>query len=249
MKTIEFFSTIPGVAEAFPIIEAKHYKPDWTKSVIKDLAEKKSKFGKEFHYDSGRFTHLAYCPGIFDLFKTGYIVPMWYDVNVKTETNKPGFSWEIPDKHFGTLSDLKFIDTHNERISSLIPKRKGTINNIVKISTPWNVIVPRGLKLLCLPISYPDHYDYESTTGLLDPSQSSEINIQMNWNVENGTRLLKAGTPLMHIIPLSEKSFNLETRTATEKDLRWTKMQKYIKTFSFGPTRQLASKIYKRYFK
>ena len=71
----------------------------------------------------------------------------------------------------------------------------------------------------------------------------------MNWNIENDTRLLKAGTPLMHIIPLSEESFNLEVRTATEKDLRWTKMAKYIKTFSFGPTRQLMSKLYKGYFK
>ena len=48
---------------------------------------------------------------------------------------------------------------------------------------------------------------------------------------------------------MSEKSFNLEVRTATEKDLKWTKMQKYIKTFSFGPTRQLMSNLYKRYFK
>ena len=39
MKKIEFFSTIPGVAEAFPITEAKNFKPDWTKAVIKDLTE------------------------------------------------------------------------------------------------------------------------------------------------------------------------------------------------------------------
>jgi len=247
MKTIEFFSTIPGVAEAFPIIEAKNYKPDWTKSAIKDLSERKNK--KDFHYDTGRFTHVSYCPGIFDLFKTGYIVPMWYDVNIKTEKNKPGFSWEVADKNFGALSDMKFIDTHNEKITDFIPKRKGTSNSIVKINTPWNVIVPEGLKLLCLPLNYPDHYDYESTTGLLDPSQSSELNVQMNWNVENGERLIKAGTPLMHVIPLSEKTFNFEVRTANDKDLKWTTMQKYIKTFSFGPTRQLASKIYKRFFR
>ena len=64
MRKIEFFSTIPGVAEAFPIIEAKNFKPDWTKSAIKDLVDKKS---KSTNNDTGRFTHLAYCPGIFDL--------------------------------------------------------------------------------------------------------------------------------------------------------------------------------------
>jgi hypothetical protein len=246
MKTIQFFSTVPGVAEAFPIVEAKNYKPEWTKSAIKDLVDKK---GKVTNNDTGRFTHLAYCPGIFDLFKTGYIVPMWYDVNIKTETHKDGFSWEVADKHFGTLSDIKFIDTHNEEITNFIPKRKGTINNIIKINTPWNVIVPENLKFLCLPISYPDHFDYESTSGVLDPSHSSEINIQMNWNVENGERLIKAGTPLMHIIPLSEEMFNLEVRTANEKDLQWVNILKYTKTFSFSTTRQLVQKLYKRFFK
>jgi len=246
MKTIEFFSTIPGVAEAFPIIEAKDFKPEWTKSAIKDLVDKKS---KSTDNDTGRFTHLAYCPGIFDLFKTGYIVPMWYDINIKTEKDTPGFSWTVADKAFHTLSDMKFVDTHNDRMTNFIPKRKGTIDNIVKINTPWNVIVPDGLKLLCLPINYPDNFDYESTTGILDPSQSSEINIQMSWNVKDGERLIKAGTPLMHIIPLSEKTFNLEVRTANEKDLKWVSILKYAKTFSFSTTRQLVQKLYKRYFK
>jgi len=246
MKTIEFFSTIPGVAEAFPIIEAKNFRPEWTKAAIKDLTDKKSKVTNN---DTGRFTHLAYCPGIFDLFKTGYIVPMWYDVNIKTQKDTPGFSWTVADKAFGSLSDMKFIDTHSDRITDFIPKRKGTIGNIVKINTPWNVIVPEGVKFLCLPISYPDNFDYESTTGILDPSLSSEINIQMNWNVENGERMIKAGTPLMHIIPLSEETFDLEVRTANEKDLKWVDMLKYFKTYSFGPTRQLVSKLYKRFFR
>lgn len=246
MKTIQFFCTIPGVAETFPIIEAKNYKPEWTKAAIQDLINKKNNV---ININTGRFTHLSYCPGIFDLFKTGYIVPMWYDIYIKTEKNKPGFSWTIADRSFSTLSDIKFIDTHSEEMTNFIPKRKGTINNIVKINTPWNVIVPENLKFLCLPISYPDHFDYESTSGVYDPSQSSEINIQMNWNVEEGEILIKAGTPLMHIIPLSEKTFKLENRTATEKDLKWVRVNKYMKTFSFATTRHLVQKLYKKFFK
>ena len=36
---------------------------------------------------------------------------MWYDIYIKTEKNKPGFSWTVADKSFSTLSDIKFIDT------------------------------------------------------------------------------------------------------------------------------------------
>jgi hypothetical protein len=29
MRTITFFSTMPGVADVFPVVEAKTYRPNW----------------------------------------------------------------------------------------------------------------------------------------------------------------------------------------------------------------------------
>ncbi len=55
MKTIEFFSTIPGVAEAYPIIEAKNYRPNWTKAAMQDLVNKKNNI---VNNDTGRFYKL-----------------------------------------------------------------------------------------------------------------------------------------------------------------------------------------------
>ena len=37
----------------------------------------------------------------------------------------------------------------------------------------------------------------------------------------------------MHITS-SEETFDLEIRTANEKDLKWVDMLKYFKTYSFG---------------
>jgi hypothetical protein len=238
MKTIQFYNTVPGVSDMFPIVEAKNYKPDWIKKTKEDLVKNKT-VGK----------NLMFCPGIFDLYKTGYIVTMWYDVVIKTEKDKPGFSWQVANSSLGHLTNIKFIDTHADNISKHIPRRKGTIESIVKINTTWNIIVPDNLKFLCIPICYPDHHNYESYTGILDPSMSSEINIQLMWNVDDGEILIKAGTPLMHLIPLSDETYDLQCRDATEKDLIWTRKLEYFKTFSFTPVRNIIQKLYKSYFK
>ena len=38
--------------------------------------------------------------------------------------------------------------------------RIDSINNIVKINTPYNIIAPPEIKFLFLPMPYPDHYDW-----------------------------------------------------------------------------------------
>ena len=65
------------------------------------------------------------------------------------------------------------------------------------------------MKFLFLPMPYPDHYDWESSSGVLEPALSSELNVQLYWNVEEGERFIKAGTPLMQIVPIWEKDVNM----------------------------------------
>ena len=145
-------------------------------------------------------------------------------------------------------SEQNIIDTHSDNITKFIPKRKGTIDNIVKINTPYHVIAPKGVKFLCMPIPYPDSFDYESTTGILDPAESSEINIQLNWNVEDGDTLIKAGTPLMYMLPISEEKFEMTCRDATEKEIMWMKKRRYFNSFSFSPVRNKVKELYEKYF-
>ena len=96
---------------------------------------------------------------------------------------------------------------------------------------------------------YPDHYDWESSSGVLEPALSSELNVQLYWNVEEGERFIKAGTPLMQIVPIWEKDVNMVCRDANEKEMRWIKKKPYWTSFSFSPTRNKVKELYKRYFK
>jgi len=142
--------------------------------------------------------------------------------------------------------DMNIIDTHGDDITKHIPKREGRIENIVKINTPWHVISP--VKLLFLPMPYPDHYDWESSSGVLESANSTELNVQLYWNVEDGEKFIKAGTPLMQIIPLTEMNYNLICRDANEYELEWIKKRPYFNSFSFSPVKKKVREIYDRYF-
>ena len=89
-KTIEFFSSIEGVTEAFPIQQAKEVIPPWVNDARKDFVIAQKNVGPGFQ-------HVTRCPGIFHLFTTGYIVSMWHDVEIT------GKGITVPDKQINTL--------------------------------------------------------------------------------------------------------------------------------------------------
>ena len=240
MRKIEFVSMLPGVADLFMVRNTSDYTPKWLPLAMLDYKKNLDKTKKT--------THIMQCPGIFSLFKTGYIVSAWYDVVVSTKKDEKGFSWRVADRDLLENSEQNIIDTHSDNITKFIPKRKGTIDNIVKINTPYHVIAPKGVKFLCMPVPYPDSFEYESTTGILDPAESSEINIQLNWNVEEGETLIKAGTPLMYMLPISEEDFEMTCRDATEKEIMWMKKRRYFNSFSFTPIRNKVKEVYEKYF-
>ena len=109
-------------------------------------------------------------------------------------------------------------------------------------------LVDKGVKFMFMPLPYPDSFDYESTSGILDPAESSELNIQLNWYKEEGEVLIKAGTPLMYILPISEKEYSLVSRDATDKEINWMKKRRYFNSFSFTPIRSKVKTLYERYF-
>lgn len=241
MKTIEFFSTVPGVAESFPIKHSRDCLPRWTIAARND-------YMKELKNTGNILNHVYRCPGIFDLLDCGFIVSMWHDVIIKTNGNLGGFSWTIPNSSLEEMLDKPLIGTHVEYLLKDIPKKPGSLEPFVKINTPWRIVAPKNVKFIILPIAYPDSFDYESVIGILDPAISSEMNFHLRWNKTNDEILLKAGTPLCQIIPLTPEKFNLECRYQNQKDLFWLKKEKYLRSFSFQPVRALMKKVYYQHF-
>jgi hypothetical protein len=103
--------------------------------------------------------------------------------------------------------------------------------------------------LLITPIAYPDTFEFESSIGVLDPAINTELNIQGFWNVPNGERKLTAGTPIAHIIPLTEKKYDHIIREMTHEDWKFFKKRLFWGTHSFKHKKSLMKDMYKKHFR
>lgn len=237
---IEFFSTIPGLADTFPIIPAKEWRPKWVASCKEDFSKHKS---------YTRPSHLYQCPGIFDLFKTGYIIPLWHDTVIKTRLDEEAFAYVHPSEMLAKLREGDPVGTHPYELQKWLPRRPWSIAPIMKFNTPWNVIAPKGVKFLMTAMSYTDTHEFEACQGILDPSVSTELNVQGYWNIKEGEVRLNAGMPLAHLIPITEKQYDYEVRDANSNDLAWLQKREYFTVFGFNLNKSTIKNVYNKHFR
>jgi len=243
MKKIEFFSVINGVTENFPVDHARNFKFKWVENARQDYKQVAEKL------KGTKYNHLFRCPGIFDLMNTGYIVPMPWDLTIETKGDGKHFAWNYPDEALKQTLKAELISAHlPETIAKHLPKPPGTLESIVKLHTPWHIVAPKGVKFLMIPIPYGDEQYFENVTGMLDPSISSEVHIQLRWKVLMGRQTIKAGTPMAQLIPISEDKFDLDVRDATKKDLEWYEKRLYLNNCTMVMKHSLVQQAYWKFW-
>ena len=68
-----------------------------------------------------------------------------------------------------------------------------------------------------------------------------------NKNVkDNDEILVKAGTPLMYMLPLTEKKLEMVCRDATKKEKKFLSKRKYIDSSHFGKPRSKIKNLYNK---
>lgn len=240
---ILFFSSMPGLADAYPIKPAKDFKFKWVESLKSDY--------KEFLNSSlkGQGTHLRRCPGIFEILEHGYIIPMPWDLKIRTSKNSPqSFEWEVASRNIIDSFEGNIASAHDV-VGRHLPNRSDSFPLILKIDTPWSIAATPGLKFLVIPIPYPDSYEFESTHGILDPSKGTHLNLQIRWNVTNGEYMIKAGTPMVQLIPITESNCNLIVRDANAHDKKWLEKRKFLHSHSFISNKPILKKVYDMFFR
>lgn len=248
MRKITFFTTIDGVESVHPVIPAKDYRPNWVQTARDSYVKRKQRAETE----NERFTHLYRCPGIFDIMSKGYILPMMWDVIIETNGDGESFGWSVPS---GEINNMyvggNVVDGHMAHlIAEPLPKRPGCLKSLVKFNSPWHIVAPPDVKFLIMAIPYPDPEDaiFEQVPGILDPGLSTEINPQGYWKAINGKHMIKAGTPMLQIIPLTDEDFELEVKCAGPKEISWAKKRNYFFNLAFTFKRNLMKSEYVKHF-
>ena len=166
---------------------ARKYMPEWYKRLN----------SKGINEDGFNFATLKRCPPFLDALCTGWIIPLAADVKFSVRDNGEGVSWE-------STFFLNMVETHGIGQIATHPKAPRIP---LKILNHWIIRTSPGLSgLLTPPLNRPDD-TLDLMSGIVETDKYFEIiNFPGFLKADEGPVELKAGHPLMQVIPFKRGS-------------------------------------------
>lgn len=196
---VEFTTPNPRIAQMFPPVPAGRALPDWWRKTPAFVGPEKRRFP---NLRLRRDCTVKSCPGIYDFLNRGWILPLWADLVVGAGEN--GFKCESAS----AATELgSFVP---DELGAGFPRRQGDHNYVLKLMTPWQVRASKGWSLLVLPPLYHGEVAWQVMAGIIDSDRLPVLNAIIEWRAPlEQPELLKAGTPLMHLIPFQRQEVPL----------------------------------------
>lgn len=233
---IRFYCLDSGVLKLFPIISSSSLKRKFmTEEQIGDMPETLSSKN---------------CPGIRKIISTGWVLLAPADFMVQTNGDGVSVEWNEPYRFTKVSKNMDcYVSSHTRsQTEPLLDDPDKTLKTVIKLETPWRFEADDDVLLLILPVTYNNESRFRAATGILDSKYGHLLNIQLFWNVLEGKTLIRAGTPLCQLIPVSRKALNsynydLEINEANEIDLKKEVEFNYASNCVFMPTDTLSSRL------
>jgi hypothetical protein len=207
---IDCFVANRTIHEAFTIAPANKFFPDGWKTMPKT---KNIKVHKEQYPDCEleiELPTIKKCVGLIELFTTGFIIPSWVDFGI--EINKDG-------KHMWCGAGDIIVDQH-----PAWQLWEGLYDGYghAKIASPWLIKEKTGIKFSWNECDWHNTHNLDKFR-ILSGVTNFKFQHQTNINLflkRNSTMYVKAGSPLVHIIPITENSVKIKTHLVTDVEMK-----------------------------
>jgi len=203
--TIDAFVPDQLTGELFPITHASSILPEWWKKIPSTYDDVNSPSNKIKTYT------IKKCPGFRDLYTKGFVIPLWSDLVIETK-----FDGDIRYQ-FASGSPASIIDSHNRL------QFGNYFDNLIhaKISSPWFLSEKTGIKFhFSNPVwNLINVFDGNILPGIIDFKYQHQTNINMFLPKVNQSYYLEAGTPLVHLHPLTEKKVSIKIHCVSADEM------------------------------
>jgi|TARA_S200002703_G_scaffold125223_1_gene111441 hypothetical protein len=164
------------------------------------LAKDVEVIGKEERIEKVGSNIFAQCPGMIDYAKLGYIIPAWVDIHIKA--NKAGTICKIGSEKRGARGFLEPRKMNSDIVLGIISPQDDVPLTVFHVGAPWNIFTNKNISALILPANYHsnifqclhvwqgvvDYKNFHTANFIFSPTKKCEVHI-------------KAGDPLLHVIP------------------------------------------------
>ena len=201
-----YIKELRPICDVYPIVPAGKIKKSWWKIMKTHYDIFLSRTRKEF---KGIEPTIKYCPGIYDFTNYGYIVPAWQDFQFYVDDNGE-IEWVVPV----SMQQINNVQTHPKEQVDTCPILDNTASFILKLVSPWLIRNPKGTSLMICKPFYHYSNDFDVCPGVLDSdldrNSNNSINAMIRFNVRNKVIHIKAGQPLIQLIPFKRTNWKLK---------------------------------------
>jgi hypothetical protein len=202
--------------------------PQWWKNASPYIKSFDNPDGKKIIVQNGESNaSFKKCTPMLDILSSGYIVPLWADVQVSNIGNLPSLTWRVKGAVFEEHSGQDFE----------IPD--GYQKYQFKYLNPWIPKLPSGFSALIIPCPGYPNTPFRAMSAVIDYDKTPHPLLPPVYLKENFEGIVEKGTPMFQIIPFKrnnwESSFSFlkdgELAALVDRDVKATIVNNYVKNF------------------
>lgn len=199
---IEFVDTRRTAYQVTPVMRAKDVKTN-------TFYTQKKKYGMH------KFAH---CPGMIDYAELGYIIPAWVDIHILA--NKAGITHFIGSAKRGDGGYCQGRDMDAKLIDGAFKPQDDIPTSALHFGSPWSVFCRKNITAMIMPAFYHSTFldDLQIIPGTVDYQKFHQLNLICMPRRACEIHI-KAGEPLLHVIPFENKTLSAGYGPGTQEQL------------------------------
>jgi hypothetical protein len=229
-KKITFIATTPYGWEVHPKpYPASQAIPDWWRDQPPyDISEDNPEGKKLIVKNRAANATFKKCTPMLDALTSGYIIPLFADVQVRQGEEGPILSWKIRGSDVFQLHGIS---------SRQMPAPPGYQQIVFKYLSTWVPKTPPGYSVMVTsPFGYRD-LPFQAIPAVIDSDKSTLEIVPPMWIKEGFEGVIEKGTPLVQVTPFKRDSWksefdyyqSSEYPTLEDKHFNGTMVGHYIK--------------------
>lgn len=218
---VDCFTTSEFRINVCPITRSTKQFPEWWKKIPGTIP-----FQESNGISIDRST-MKRCNGFLDLYKNSFTLPMWTDfkIEIGQEEDKSFLRWYISDDTEVTSHDSKQWANNFSQFKQ------------IKILSPWRLKEKTGCKFAFISPSWSlleNLKDFHIMPGVVDYKYQHSTHVNMFVPYKIGEYIINVGTPLAHIIPLTEKHVEFNCHVVDDIEYKKIMTETNYPTFNGG---------------
>jgi hypothetical protein len=204
---LDCFTDKGSVAQDTPIKKASHFVPAWWKNLESSRPVTNNATGMEY-----QTTTMRGCAGFMELYKHGVMLPMWSDLQLEISEQNYRYQFAGEGHLISSHASAEHGNSYPDKVH-------------LKFVAPWFVKEKTGVNFLLSACTWTTARLFPDITilpGIVNFKHQPAVNINMFANLKKDpyTMFVEIGTPLLHILPLSEKTVVPKIHVVSEQEFK-----------------------------